>query len=372
LRSVVTLNPGGLEHGGGIGRMIGYMVGAWPTGPGTAKFTIIDSRGPGRKDLALGFFALALVRVLVAGLFRRPLVHVHLAGRGSTLRKIMIVHLAAMMRLPVVLHLHDYNYAAFLDSLPAWAMGPIRSMFHRADLVVVLGALDQRTAVERLGVPECRVRIIANSVPDPARSETLAAVSPDDPVTILFLGDPSRRKGVHDLLAAFASEALKPDGAVPSWRAVVAGGGKELSEFQTMSARAGLEDRVAFPGWLGLDEARALLARCDILVLPSYNEGLAMSVLEGMSYGKCVVCTPVGALSEVVVHDVSGRIVAPGDPQALAEALRSCIADPDLRRRLGHGAYARFSAAYNVADYPARMMDAYVAALSRHSARARV
>ena len=360
MTSVIMLTPGGLEHGGGIGRMIGYLLESWQADPLAPRAEVADTRGPGRLAIAPVYFARALLRVLRAAFQRpRPLLHVHVAGRGSTLRKAILVPFASSLGLRVVLHLHDFDYGAFLDSLPAWTIPGVRVMFRSARAVVTLGGRDRELVVERLGAPPERVLIVPNAVPRPASAPDRRRPS-GGPVRILFLGDPSRRKGVHDLLAAFARPELRER---DDWRAVLAGGGGELEGFRAEVARLGLADRVELPGWLGRGQVRDLLAASDMLVLPSYGEGLAMSVLEAMSYGLCVVCTPVGALAEVVLDDVDGRLTPVGDVEALARALTECVADPALRARLGAGAQARFSEGYDVADYPARIAEAYAVAL---------
>ncbi len=353
LRRVISVNPGGLEHGGGIGRMVGYMVDAFRERAEAPRFTVLDSRGPGRLDLAPFYFAACLLRVLAGRLGGGALIHVHLAGRGSTLRKVVLVHLAAAVRLPVVLHLHDYDYRAFLAGLPRAAHGPIASMFRRAKAVVTLGSGDQRLVMERFGLAPDRVLVAPNAVPRPADVRAREA----GPTRVLFLGDPSRRKGVHDLLAALQAVATGPE--VPPWTAVVAGGGRELDGFRREAATLGLEALVELPGWVDRDAAHQLLADADILVLPSYAEGQAMSVLEAMANGLCIVCTPVGALGETVEDGVSARLVPPGDVTALTAALREVLSDPDLRSRLGKGAWARFAAEYDCARYPARIQAAY-------------
>ena len=121
----------------------------------------------------------------------------------------------------------------------------------------------------------------------------------------------------------------------------------------------GLAARSETPGWVDRDTAGRLLAGADILVLPSYAEGQAMSVLEAMAHGLCVVCTPVGALAETVQDGVSAILVAPGDVSALTAALRAGLSDPDLRSRLGAGARARLEGEYDGARYPARIQAAY-------------
>ena len=196
------------------------------------------------------------------------------------------------------------------------------------------------------------VVVVANCVPAPT-VETSTRTD-GGPVQFLFLGDPSRRKGVHDLLAAFSQASLSGEG-VPPWRAVIAGGGAEVEGFREEVEARGLEDRVSLPGWVGRDQVQALLSAADVLVLPSYGEGMAMSVLEGMSHGRCVVCTPVGALAEVIEHGRSGLLVQPGDVEGLASALRATLDDPELRARLGAQAYARYRSHYDVLAYPERI-----------------
>src|SRR5260221_2030910 len=141
LPPVVIVTAGGVEHGGGIGRVIGYMIDGWAGAPDAPRWRVLDTRGR-RVDLAAPFrFAGALVALLMAA-FQRPLLHVHIAGRGSTVRKVIIVHWAKLLGLRVALHLHDYNYRGFCDALPGWAFGVVRSAFRRADLVIVLGQGD--------------------------------------------------------------------------------------------------------------------------------------------------------------------------------------------------------------------------------------
>lgn len=177
--------------------MIGYLLQAWQGDPSAPRAEVLDTRGPGQLSVAPAIFARALLKVAGAGLRRRdrPLLHIHVAGRGSTLRKAMIAPLAAALGLRTVVHLHDYDYGGFLDTLPRAALGPVRFLFRRARAVVVLGARDRDTVVERLGVDPARVRVVPNAVPDPGPPPPR---EPGGAVRLLFLGDPSRRKGVHD------------------------------------------------------------------------------------------------------------------------------------------------------------------------------
>jgi glycosyltransferase involved in cell wall biosynthesis len=147
------------------------------------------------------------------------------------------------------------------------------------------------------------------------------------------------------------------------WRATVAGGGP-IEEFRKLADDLGILNRLCFPGWLDQVGVSALCADADVLVLPSHAEGLAMSVLEGLSHGLAVITTPVGAHSEVIEPDVSGILVPPGDISALADALVSVIEDETLRYRLSRGARERFLEGFDVRRYAARLRQLHAGLLT--------
>ena len=365
---VLHVNPGGLEHGGGIGRMIGYMIDAWKQRPQHPDMRVLDTRGAGHILMSPWHFARCLL-IIAALAPRRPLLHVHVAGRGSTIRKIILVHFARALRLPVVLHLHDYDYRQSLQRFPKFIQRLARSMFRISGWVVVLGDKDRDLVETELGVSADRLSVIPNAVPAPRRNSDITAnalaqvsahVSTRGPVQILFLGNPSRRKGVHDLIAALAEPPLRE----MDWHMTVAGGGDEIATFREQAKAAGLSDRVDFTGWVGRAETMALLESADILVLPSYAEGMAMSVLEGMSYGLCVVCTPVGSLQYVIENEVTGLIVEPGNVAGLRQALSRAVQDQGLRNRLGAEAARVFASKFDAASYPDWVRPIYVSAFA--------
>lgn len=346
LPPILIITAGGLEHGGGIGRMVGYLAQEWRLDRQAPDFEILDPRGPGQFRLWPRHF-LATLATIRRRRREHPLAYIHVAGRGSSLRKLLLTAFCRLLKIPVLLHLHDYDYEQFCRSLPAPLRWSVRWMFQTADHVIVLGQDARRTVIELLGVPGDRVSILPNAVPAPAA----LPARPSSPVEILFLGQLSRRKGVHDLIEALDRPNLR---AMP-WHATIAGGGPDQECFARQLASTNVADRVSLPGWVDRTAISALLSRADILVLPSYAEGMAMSVLEGLAHGLCIVCTPVGALGEVIEPERSGLLVEPGAVSQLAAALARAVADGDLRRRLGAGAAERFRTGFDVATYPARL-----------------
>ena len=364
MRRILLLCPGGLEHGGGIGRQMGYFLSALPQTAETPAYRIIDTRGPWflgsarwRIPVSALYLVAAALRIAWTGITGRPsLIHANITGRGSTLRKLMLTAVARAVVLPYVLHVHDYDYAADLRARRGVMRRLVRGMFAAAEQTFVLGAEAERALRDALALPGARILVLPNAVPDPnpaARADR--RVSAASPIHLAFLGYLSARKGVPELLEALASPAL----AALSWRATLAGGGP-VDEFRVKAAALGLSDRVVFPGWIDQPAASALCAAADILVLPSHAEGLAMSVLEGLAHGLAVVATPVGAHAEVIEPDRSGLLTPPGDVAALTAVLARVITDQALRERLRAGARQRYLERFDVRPYATRLARLHV------------
>ena len=90
-----------------------------------------------------------------------------------------------------------------------------------------------------------------------------------------------------------------------------------------------------FTGWVGPSGKRALLESAAVYALPSYDEGMPMSLLEAMAAGVPAVASPVGGIPEVVVDGVSGLLAAPGDAATLHRHLRRLLLDRGLGERIG-------------------------------------
>jgi glycosyltransferase involved in cell wall biosynthesis len=120
---------------------------------------------------------------------------------------------------------------------------------------------------------------------------------------------------------------------LPGVRFACAGSGSLTAELTEIAERLGVADRVAFLGYR--DDIADLLSGCDLVVLPSLDEGLPLALIEASAAGVPVVATDVGGTGELVVAEKTGLLVAPRDPRALAQAVARLIADPALARRLG-------------------------------------
>jgi len=148
---------------------------------------------------------------------------------------------------------------------------------------------------------------------------------------LLFVGRLEPVKGILVLLEAVAQLV----DAGRSVRLTVAGDGALRQDLERRAAGLGLGDAVRFVGYRSQPEIREHLAESDALVLPSFAEGVPVSLMEAMSQERAVVATTVGGVTELVKDGVNGLVVHPGDPTALAGALTTLADDPELRRAMG-------------------------------------
>jgi len=145
-------------------------------------------------------------------------------------------------------------------------------------------------------------------------------------VVIAFVGRLLKVKGVEELVEA--AKELPPQAAL-----LIVGDGPERKRLEAIARELGLSGRIRFTGWRG--DVPALLAVSDIFALPSYSEGLPISLLEAMAAGCACVVTDIGLPVE---DEVDALVVQPGDVSGLRKAMERLVVDPELRRRLGERA----------------------------------
>lgn len=313
--------------------------------------------GVTRGQLPIAFSPIYLTRFLIRLISARlggfDVLHVNLSSHGSTLRKLLITAVARRLAIPYVLHLHGSRFRQYWDGLPPTKASKVRAMFEGASRVVVLGTLWRDYVAEKTRLHADRIVIVPNATPAAGRRRTRG---PGEPLSILFLGRIGARKGVPELVEALIGLKERQ-----GWRAVIAGDGDRIGFAEAITA-AGLRDRVHFPGWVGPDEVRSLLLSSDILVLPSHDENLPMSVIEGMGAGLAVVVTPVGAVEDIIEDGVTGLIVPVGSPDRLRSAIHRLLSNEALIEELGARAIAFHNEHLNITHYLDKLVSVWAAA----------
>ena len=222
-----------------------------------------------------------------------------------------------------------------------------------------------RDTAEDERLPAGRIVVIHNGVAMPAKPPREGARPPGLPAggrIILCVANLIHYKGHLDLLAA-AGEALP---AFPDVALVLVGEGSMRRPIQDAVARHGLGGRVHLLGQR--EDVSALLAASDYFVLPSHEESFSNALLEAMAYGLPVIATAVGGNPEVVEDGVTGLLVPPRDPAALAKAMITLLVDPAAARRMGQMGRARAAKVFPL-DHTVHEIEAlYETLLARHRA----
>jgi glycosyltransferase involved in cell wall biosynthesis len=144
-------------------------------------------------------------------------------------------------------------------------------------------------------------------------------------------------KGIDVLLKASKS-LLAADDAL---RLVLIGDGPLRRELEALASSLGIRNQTDFLGGKGAADVASLLRGCEVFALPSRAESFGVVITEAMACKKPVVATKVGGIPEIIENGKTGILVEPDDPEAMAEALRSVLADNDLKRTLGENGYSR-------------------------------
>jgi len=183
--------------------------------------------------------------------------------------------------------------------------------------------------------------VIPNAV---APRQPVRQPGPEEPVTVLYLGDISDDKGVFILLDAWQQLEFSAEGTCA--QLLLAGGGAvERARARTLDL--GLQDHARVLGWVPPEEVEALLRQSQVLVLPSRYEGQPMAVLEAMANGLCVVVTDVGGLPDMVDPNC-GILIPADDVQALAASLQYVVTNHQERSRLGLQALRRVKEKFDI------------------------
>lgn len=297
-------------------------------------------------------FFRAIVTLLIH-LIKRDidLIHAHISERGSVYRKLVVACLALLFRTPIILHTHGSEFHLFYEKQPEIMKWVMNNVFSRCNRFLVLSESWKTFYVNKVGLSPKQVIVMPNPVKLPLQ---LPKRQGSDKVRFISLGRIGERKGSFDLLRAFAS---LPKNLLEHSELILAGDG-ERDTASSLVTELSLGEYVTIFNWLDPHQRDKLLLEVDVFVLPSYNEGLPMALLEAMSLALPVITTPVGGIPEVVTHEYNGLLVQPGDIYLLSEAIKKLIKDESLRLSLGYEA-AKSVAPFSAENYCYQLTQIY-------------
>jgi glycosyltransferase involved in cell wall biosynthesis len=284
-----------------------------PVPQGVRVVTFDDSAGRVGNAMRLASVALKLAKS-----FKPSVVHVHSTFAGATVRPVLA---AGCRSARIVYCAHGWAWDRPMSAFGKWLVAAVeRVLAIVSDRIVCISDHEWQTA-NAAGLPAKTLVVVRNAVNAHTATPLPMPINlwPAQTRRLLYVGRLDRQKGVDVLLGALL---LLGDQA----HAVIAGA-TVWADGSTLK----LPQNATHVGWVTPGQLETLFAQAQILVVPSRWEGFGLVAAEAMRAGVPVVATAVGGLPEVVEHGVTGLIVAPDSPEALADAIRR-LTDADLHR----------------------------------------
>ncbi len=332
---------------GGISTVIkGYLSSDLPK---IHNIFLSSSHVDGTKFIKLIQAVLGLVKTLVYLIYKGiDIVHIHGGDITSFKRKFYYIKLIRFFKSKIIYHHHG---AAFMEEYNVasrrWK-NRIKRTLEEIDLVICLSE-SWRNNILKVA-PAATIKVIPNGI----NIINFPGKKISNGMNLTFLGLIGERKGIFDLLKVV--KRLIDDGIEAKLRI---GGNGEIDRLREEITDLDLSDNVNFLGWISKDQKDFLLKETDIFLLPSYGEGMPMSIIEAMSYSIPVISTSVGGVPELVSDGETGFLINPGDLGALYEKIKFLIQNKKYRKKFGKQGKQIIQNKHNTDAIIKKMLDIY-------------
>lgn len=273
------------------------------------------------------------------------LVHFHVAQNGSFYRKSILLMWAKTLGIPTIFHLHASQFDQFYTSKSRVMKRVIRFVLEQATGVVALSE-SWKEFYESIANIECQV--IENAVLLPERNNYDV-----DAKKIMSFGRLGQRKGTFDLLEV----AKEMEDLYPDYQFILYGDGN-IHQVEEVIAKLALSN-VKLGGWVTDEEKENILKNCKIHVLPSYQEGMPMAILETMARGIPNISTTVGGIPKVIDSGKNGLLIEPGNKAQLKKALIDLIENEYLLRKFSQASYQKIQKKFSLEIYYQKWIEYY-------------
>ena len=274
------------------------------------------------------------------------LVHVNMASDVSLYRKLTFICLTKMFGKKLVIHQHGGNIKQFYYS----ECSPKRRQFikkvlQKADAFIVVAPYLKDIFKDI--VEEEKIIVLPNAIEIPENIQKEYTEQ-----NLLFLGRLCKEKGIYELLDAV--QDLKSE--FPKLHLYL--GGVWVEEGLENKAKQ-CEEYVHYLGWIDAKQKDKYLKKCNIFVLPTYFEGLPMSLLEGMAYECACVASEVGGIPQVMTSGKDGVLISAKDVESLKNALKKLLESPSLQKELGKNAKKTVEEGYDINKSVQKLLQVY-------------
>ena len=255
------------------------------------------------------------------------IVHIHMASRRSTFRKIKYIKIAKKYNKKVILHIHGGGFKKFYDEeCNLKKQKYIKKYLNYCDKVIVLSE-EWKKYFEKLFAKE-KITIVYNGVNIPKDYN-----KDINNKKILFLGRLVKEKGIYELI-----ESIKDLTKEYKDIQLYIGGDGDLEKLKELVKEQKLENNIIFLGWIDTKTKEKYLKGCSFFILPSYFEAMPVSLLEAMAYKSIVIATNVGGIPQIITNNTNGILIKEKNNTAISNSIRILLNDSSRRKEFSENA----------------------------------
>ena len=315
---ILTIGPDYHNHRGGVGAVIEVYSRYFEV------FKFIASYKNGSVFSKVFIFLINLIKYFAILITDKEIkiIHIHGASYGSFYRKFVVFIIGKyIFRKKIIYHVHGGGFKVFYNKSNVLSKRLIKTLFSNADIVICLSNSWIEYYMQTFKIK--RAVILPNIIDYPVK---VMPAEKTGIITFLFLGMISEAKGIFDLIEVIAKNKEKYKNRIK----LLIGGNGEVQYLNELIKRFDIEDIVEYLGWISSVKKVEVLNNSNVYILPSYNEGLPISILESMSYGKPIISTNVGGIPEIVKNKRNGLLITPGEFKEIEIAIDYFLENPDL------------------------------------------
>ncbi len=301
------------------------------------------------KWIVMAFFAIQFAKIWwTVKTGKYEIAHLHTAERGSFWRKTFLMRFFQKQGIMVILHHHAAEFEDFYAKCSNAQKKRVRKALADADVNIVLS--ERLVPMIKDKEPKAHVEVLYNAV----------STYPVNPYSIesknvLFMGRLGIRKGTFDLI-----EAIKRlDEKISKDVKFCLCGDVGEEEVKKKIAELGIQHRIAHIGWIDGEQKKEFVSKAMINCLPSYNEGLPMSILETMAAGIPNISTNIASIPEVIKNEENGFLIEPGNVDALTEKLYQLIQNEDLRQTFSKKSFELINEKFSLNAHMVKLKEMY-------------
>lgn len=270
-----------------------------------------------------------LIRYLFSQNIR--IVHIHGASNGSFWRKAPIILLAHIFRKKIIFHCHGGGFKDFYNTHPRI----ISYILKKCDTICALSSSWKIFFEREIGCK--KVCVIPNVIDKP--NDSIIHREYHGVCNILFLGKICKDKGVYDLITTIGENQNFFRGKIKLYL----GGNGFIDKMNTFINKFNINDMIEYVGYVSGQKKKELFHQCHIFILPSYYEGIPLSILEAMSYHMPIIATNVGGIPEIVEDGKEGILIQPRNQEQILQTITYILSIREKWEEIGNNGYIRSS-----------------------------